>query len=177
MQKVFLIFGPSGSGKSTVAEEYAKKYNFLNYEIDRPGGSDGIDFYQIREQWDIFLNCGQPQPLLTELIQRAKKARKRGLVMSLPSMIPDHRLLATAQNAGLASIILYGTAEECLTAFRRREKETGRNFSDEHWFNYNALSYIKMGFSEYSSFRISTFINGKRIKLNKILDDISKRII
>jgi hypothetical protein len=176
MQKVILIFGPSGSGKSTVGEKLAKNQNFLHYEVDRSDGVDGIDFYDIRIQWDQFLIKSQPKPLFEIGVQRAREAGKNGIVFSFPSLIPDAELIKQAEQEGLHSVILYGTAEECLMAFRKREQETGRNLPIEHWLANNARSFIIMGFREFAEFRVSTFVEGNRKKLSLIIHEILIRM-
>jgi hypothetical protein len=175
MEKAFLLFGPSGSGKSTVALEFENRYEFLKYETDRSDELNGIDVLQIRAQWDLFHDYGQSKPLHDVLIHRAKESKKKGTVLSLPSMIPYSGFMKNAAQEGLPSIILYGLAEECFNSFRQRERETGRNLPDEHWLVNNPRSYIVMGFDEYASFRIPVFFNGKR-NLPRVVGEIIKRL-
>lgn len=176
MEKAILTFGPSGAGKSKISEAFAIKNNFLHYEADRWPDQDGIDFHNLRTEWELFLGQGNPKPLYEILISRAKAEKRKGTILSLPSMIPDSGLLFRAKQENLHSILLYGSAAECIESFLKREAETGRNLTLQHWYDNNHGTYMRMSSPEYAPLRVFVFNQGKRRDLNEVITEILGRM-
>lgn len=175
-EKAILVFGSSGAGKSKISEVFANESNFLHYEADRWPEQDGIDFHNLRAEWDVFLAQGDPKPLYEVLVSRAKAEKKKGTILSLPSMIVDSELLFRAKQVPLHSIILYGSAAECIESFLKREAETGRNLTLQHWYDNNHGTYMRMSSPECAPFRVFVFNQGKRRDLNEVITEILGRM-
>jgi hypothetical protein len=90
-------------------------------------------------------------------------------------MIPDLGLLLQAKQDALHSIILYGSAAECIEAFLKRKEEIRGNLSVEHWYSNNYDSYMKMSSPEFAPFRIFTFNQGERKEIDEVLIEIRKK--
>lgn len=176
IEKAILVFGPSGAGKSFISAEFAREYKFLHYEADRWPEQDGIDFHNLRTEWELFITQGDPKPLYEIMISRARAEKKNGAILSLPSMIPNSGLLLQAKQENLHSIILYGSAAECIESFLKREMETGRNLSSQHWYDNNCGFYMRMSSPEFAPFRVLAFNQGKRKDLKGVLAEILGRI-
>ena len=176
MKKVLLIFGPSGSGKTTIARELVKKFNFLHYDIDPfyPTG-DPIDNYHLRQEWNLYFDQGNPEALIEILNRRANEQNKDGIVLSFPSFILTPYLFSIAFQVGLKSIILFGSKDECLNAFLKREEQNERFLPPIHWEINNNHFYDAMCNSEYDKYRVLTFEKGNRRTMDEILKEIFEK--
>jgi hypothetical protein len=136
---------------------------------------DGIDQNGLRKQWDSFYINRAPEGLVEELTRQARQSQMIGSVLSLPSnAIIDHELLKFSEKYGLITILPFGEQEDCLKAFLERERET--NLGKQHWIQNNLRSYLEFSSAKYDRFRISTFVNSKRVPRNKLIGEIKKRL-
>lgn len=164
-KSILFVLGPSGAGKSSLGDALAG-HGFVHLEHDiYPESGDGIDVLGLREVWDAFLEGGWTQPLIDELLLRA--VRGRGVVLTFSGIVvlPTERLLL-ARDRGIAAVILYGTAADCLNAFLERERHTGRGLTLQHWVANNRQSYIAFSLPDLEPFRLPVFDSrGRRVDL------------
>lgn len=139
MSQILFIFGPSGVGKSTFAEWLVENYGFLHINFDR-WDNKGVDGKVIKNEMDKFFSDHQPTELRS-VIEKNLDMRK-GAVVTFPStVIPNISKIKMLKQSNIKTVILYGSEENCLNAFIKREKEIGRNLSKEHWHKYNDHLY------------------------------------
>lgn len=70
------------------------------------------------------------------------------------------RHIREAEQYGIRTIVLYGSAAECLAAFLRREEMTGRRLDQDFWIENNAGAYIWYSRHEFALYRMRAFSNG-----------------
>lgn len=166
--------GPSGAGKSFLGEQIAQLLNYVHIEGDDHEGENPIDVHGLRDAWDHFYPGNNFIPLRD--ILRIKAGSLPGTVLTLPSLVlPRADLLQNAVENNLLTIIVFGSAAECLDSFLAREQATGRNLDEQHWLNNNHHTYLRCSLPEYADFRLSTFINGQRRSAGELVNEISER--
>jgi hypothetical protein len=69
--------------------------------------------------------------------------------------------LASLKQAGIRVLVLYGTEEDCLAAFLKRERESGRNLTKEHWMGNNSDIHKLLGDPSYERYRLEVFQAGR----------------
>ena len=138
------LLGPSGAGKSKLSEWVAEDTGFLHIEIDRWPDGDGIDLAGLRNDWNTYLESGDPSRLAAAIRKRIRNARKQGAILSFPStLVLAVPQMKAAEEHGIRPIVLYGTDADCLGAFLRREAELGRGLATDHWVQNNARTYAQ----------------------------------
>jgi hypothetical protein len=173
---VFLL-GPSGSGKTQLAEWVAKDLQFVHIEIDRWPEGDGIDLAGLRKEWDAFLGSGQATDLASAICTRVNGARKDGAILSFPSnFVLPTPLMEAAEEQGLRFLILYGTGAECLEAFLRRERQTGRGLDADHWILNNAGTYAEFSRPEFSTHRLMGFEQSRHRVRGDLVAEAMRRL-
>jgi len=175
-EPILFLLGPSGTGKSTIARWVAEDLHFLHLEIDRYPDGDGIDLENLREEWNAFCD-GQLHPIASELRRRVHSARCSGAVVSFPSrLVLSLGQLLAAQSIGIRSVILYGTAAECISAFIRREKESGRGLTASHWRRNNESEYLQFSRPEFAPFRLTAFVSGEHLSRSDLIAKVKDRL-
>ncbi|TLD68681.1 hypothetical protein FEM03_21085 [Phragmitibacter flavus] len=166
--------GPSGAGKSYLSEQLAEHERLVFIEADLWPPVDGMIHHGLKPQWDrFFLSC-DPIPLLTELDQRAKTAKKSGIVLSFPGF-PILRQKHIAAARGMFRIIYFeGSPGQCLYSFLTRERDTGRNLNISHWSSNIDDFFAFLASGEVAANTVSVFTTeGKKRPFREINNDIS----
>ena len=172
------LLGPSGAGKTNLGSWLAKDRALLHLEIDRWPDGDGIDLEGLRAAWDSFLEIGGAGPLATLIRARAAAARRKGAVLSFPSgLVLTPALIRAAEQAGIRSVVLYGTAAQCLTAFLERERSTGRGLTQEHWVENNRGSYIEYSREEFAPYRFDMFTKRGRESRADLVSRVARQLL
>ena len=173
---IILLLGPSGSGKTTLGSWLAEDLGMLHLELDRPE-ADGIDLEGLRPEWDALIDTGQPADLASVIRGRAARAGRQGAVLTFTSlMILNVAVIHAAEQTGIRSLVLYGTREECLAAFLRREQATARGLTREYWEEHNDASLIQFSRAEFAPHRVSTFVKGERRTRADLVADVRTRL-
>lgn len=169
---LLLLLGPSGSGKSALGSALASTANFLHLELDQ-WPDDGIIKAGLRIEWRNFVERHQAEALSHELNRRAAQGDFKGVIASLPSVaVLPIALIERAKSSGITTVILYGSAADCLDSFLRREAQSGRNLAASHWATYNANPHIIHSLPEYAPYRVNAFSEGAHRTMGEILQDI-----
>lgn len=112
---ILFLLGPSGSGKSTLAAWVRDDLGLLHLEIDRFPQGNGIDLEGLRAEWDTYWTGMDARPLAAALKDRAVVACSPGVILSFPGgVVPSFQHMATAAQADIRVLVLYGTGAECL---------------------------------------------------------------
>ena len=173
---VFLL-GPSGAGKSTLGRWLAEDCGFHHIEIDRRVEGDGIDLAGLRPEWDAFYLNGEVTGLASSIRDRVSNVGATGAVLSFNSMLClDPRTIQAAERQGIRTFILYGSAADCLHTFLRREEAMRSGLDQAHWLRNNAQTYIEHSRTEYSPYRLRTFVMGKHRVRNEIVAEVQTRL-
>jgi hypothetical protein len=174
---IALLVGPSGAGKSTVGGWAQKDLGLLWLEAD-VWDSDGIDSHRLRGQWEAFYQSGDSRRLANTLRLRARKQNRAGTLLTLPSPVilsPAHAV-ASAEN-GLTVVVVWGSAENCLTAFMARERQNPRGIGEAHWQHYNRECVLVYAKEDYSALRLETFDqDGTRRPRSNLVAELAARL-
>jgi hypothetical protein len=154
---VIFVAGPSGAGKSTISEWIAIDLQFLHLDIDL-WYTNGIDYHGLQQEWTLFFRRRDPAPLASLLRERVAAASCSGAVLSFPSnVIFSLKKIKLARSVGIRTVILYGSAQQCIDAFLARERTNGRGLGVECWHHFNARAHATYGRSEYAAARVEAF--------------------
>lgn len=154
---VILVTGPSGVGKSTISQWVAADLQFIHYEMDL-WHVNGIDVHGFRQDWNVFFHQLDPAPLSKVIRMRVAEASCSGAVLSFPSnVIFTRKRINAAMSVGIRTVVLYGSARQCIDAFLDRERTNGRGLSIERWHRFNARVHARYGRSEYDDVRVEAF--------------------
>lgn len=173
---VFLL-GPSGAGKSTLASWLAEDSALLHLEIDA-FPNDGIDAAGLRAEWDSFWSNASASALVIAIQTRVAAAGTPGAVLSFPStLVLSLTHLNVLRNAGVTSLVLYGSAAGCLDAFLEQDAKVRRVNGDpvEHWLANNQHAYFTFSRPEYAPFRVAVFRNGGRVPREDLVAEVQRR--
>src|SRR5205809_846247 len=132
MTPILFILGPSGAGKTTLAENLGKNCKFLHLDFDL-SKVDGVNQAGLREEWNPFVSHRRFEPLIESIRKKIVKPLKGASVTCPSGVVLPRDLLIKMKLFGVECVIMYGSRADCLAAFLRREKETGRGFNEEHW--------------------------------------------
>lgn len=172
---VVLLLGLSGSGKTTLGSWLAEDLGMLHLDLDRAEG-DGIDMEGLRPQWEALV-AGQPDGFARVIHTRAASARRQGAVLTFISdMTLSVAVIHAAEARGIRAMVLYGTREECLSAFLAREQATGRGLTREYWAEHNDDALIHFSRAEFAPHRISAFVRGERRARADLVADVRRRL-
>jgi hypothetical protein len=173
---LIFILGPSGSGKSTIGQWLSEDFDLLHIEVDRWPDGDGIDLAGIRTEWDLYIN-GSTSPLVSMLSSRVRQAAKSGAVLTFPGgLVPSSALIIASREAGITTVVLYGSDAECLDAFLAREEATGRRLRADHWIRNNSDSYALFSLPKYAPWRLAAFQPDGRRSRAAIVEEIERRL-
>jgi hypothetical protein len=158
-----------------IGQWLAEGLDLLHIEVDRWPDGDGIDLAGIRTEWDLYLG-GSIAPLITALRSRVRQAAKSGAVLTFPgTLVLTPALIIASGDAGITTIVLYGSGAECVDAFLAREEETGRRLSADHWIENNSESYAHFSLPEYAPWRLAVFQSDRRRSRAAIVKQIATR--
>ena len=174
---ILFLLGPSGAGKSTLAAWVAEDLGLTHFEIDRYPDGDGIDLAGLRPEWDAFLARGQVAGLAAAIRDRAARERGRGAVLSFPSnlVLPVPHMQA-AEAAGIRCLVLFGTREECLGPFLRRERGLGRGLDVGHWLYNNAGPQAAWAGPDYATYRLAGFAGPDHRTRPDLVTEVRRRL-
>jgi hypothetical protein len=174
---ILFVLGLSGIGKTQLGEWVSEDLNFLWIEIDRWPEGDGIDLANLRAEWDALWNACQAHAIAATLRARVLSAGTNGAVITFPSRVVfSAQQLAVLEQAGIQVLVLYGTEQDCLAAFLKREKESGRNLPKEHWLTNNSDLYERLGDRSYESYRLDVFQFGQRLDRAAMVAVVKERV-
>jgi adenylate kinase family enzyme len=174
---ILFLLGPSGSGKTRLGGWLAEDLQMLHLEIDRWPGGDGIDLEGLRTEWNAFLGAGQATSLATAIRGRTRQAGAHAAVLSFPSsLVLAGTSIRAAEEHGIQSLVLYGSAAECLRAFLARERATGRRLDQDHWMQNNAGPYIAYSQEEFAPYRLDAFTGGAHRTRADLVEDVRRRM-
>jgi Shikimate kinase len=174
---VLFVLGPSGAGKSTLGRVVAEDLGFLWIEIDTWPAPDAIDVEGLRTEWDRFLNTGQAAELATALRMKATSKKSGGVVLTFPSMVvfhPGHFI--GLERTGIQVVVLYGSQQDCLAAFLRRERVLNRNLTQDHWKQHNTESHRLFSEPYYAPYRLMAFQDGQPRDRNELVTAVRERV-
>lgn len=177
---IVFVLGPSGAGKSTLGRRLEQNTDLLHLEIDQFPEYDGIDVANLRAEWDSFFINGVARPMVDALRARIAAQRRAGITLTFPNLLvltPEQ--LNVLAHEGVTSLILYGTASECLDSFVASEAVHRRLSGADpisHWITNNQNSYMIFSRPEYGAFRFPVFNNGRRLADAKLVAEIRRRI-
>lgn len=165
-----LLLGPSGVGKSCVAKTLANAKGLYFLELDKYG-EDVVTMLGMRSQWDAFYFHGSAEALSSEFSARASTANRQAVVASIPggAVLPRAQIEA-ARRAGIAVVVLYGSADDCLRAFLDREATNGRGLTVADWQRNNAGLHEIYFEPEYAEIRVETFRHGTHRPIDSITE-------
>lgn len=175
-QTIWLILGPSGVGKSSFGDWLATEQNWLHLEIDRYPAGDGIDLNNLRPEWNEFYEGGKAKRLGEAVQQRLEANAKAYGVLTFPgNLILSPSLVIAATQARIRTIYLYGSKAHCISAFLKREEQTGRNLDLNHWITNNCTSYKQVGELALAPYRIHVFTQiGTRRPHSEVFETLLK---
>lgn len=174
---ILFLFGPSGAGKTTLGQWVAEDQDFLWIEIDCWPECDGIDLANLRAEWDELWNHCQAGAIGNALRARVVSKGARGAILTFPSLVVFSALqLASLKQAGIRVLVLYGTQQDCLAAFLKRERESGRNLTEEHWRRNNCDTHKRLGDPSYDPYRLTMFQAGHFLGRPALLDAVKKHV-
>jgi adenylate kinase family enzyme len=174
---VLFVLGPSGAGKTTLGQFIAEDLDFLWIEIDAWLAPDPIDIEELRIEWDRFLNTGQAAELATALRMKASSKKASGIVLTFPSMVvfyPTHFM--GLERTGINVVVLYGSQQDCLAAFLRRERILNRNLTEDYWKRHNTESHRFFSEPSYAPYRLMAFQDGEPRSRAELMAAVRERI-
>ena len=173
---ILFLLGPSGSGKSQLASWVAADLDFLHLEIDRFPDGDGLDLEGLRAEWDHYWIGGNAGPLVTVLTERVANANRAGVILSFPgNLVPFPAQMATAEQAGVCVVLLYGAGADCLRSFLERERDLARGLDEGFWTTNNACSYAMLSSPRFDDYRLCAFSHGEHRPRSELVGEIAQR--
>jgi hypothetical protein len=169
---IIFILGLSGAGKSTLGRELQNRLDFLHIEQDIPNGGNGIDDWGFRAEWGARLEIGGAEKLADRLRSFALQHKKVGVAVTFDSLaLPSIAEITHTKTAGINTIILYGTDQECLSSYLKRESAND-DFGENHWNKYNLSSSEKFKKPEYGPYKLSSFENGEHKPVDSLIEEL-----
>ena len=175
MFMIWLVFGPSGVGKTSFGHWLATERHWMHLEIDLEG-IDGIDYHDLRAEWDEFLR-GSAHHFRQTIEERMKASGASDGVLTFPGcfvLTPD--CVINASHAGIGTIYLYSSQKQCLKSFLERERHSGRNYGREHWYLNRHDVFAQLRRREYIRYRVEVFTRGGSRRLHaEVFGELLKR--
>lgn len=184
---IFFILGPSGVGKTTLCDHLAL-HGMLHINFDRPD-CNGVDQEGLRSEWNAFLDDRNPQTLAEAIRHRVRGAARGGATITCPSgIVPSattdaigprlcRRYLSQLSATGFCTVILYGSRDDCIRAFLRREAGSGRGLGQNHWDENNHYWAHKFQPTDFAEKIVLTFRNGAHRPLAELVAEILSRVV
>jgi hypothetical protein len=169
--KILLVYGLSATGKTRLGKYLEKEKGWLFIEVDIPRGDgwDGIDVNGLRECWNQFSATGDCSPLVSELSARARKAKAPGVVLCFPSRRELEKKHRAALKGKVALIYLVGKQEYCLREFLAREEREPRGLAPDHRRVNNSGIGEQLKDPELKEYQIDVFnSDGTRIPIESV---------
>ena len=131
----------------------------------------------LRPEWDAFYLNGEVTSLASSIRNRVSDVGADGAVLSFTSLLClDPRTIQAAERQGIRTIILYGSAADCLHSFVHREEATRSGLGQAHWLQYNAQTYLEHSQTEYSPYLLRTFVMGKHRARDELVAEVQTRL-
>ena len=73
-------------------------------------------------------------------------------------------------------LILYGTEEECLESFLKRERESGRELPREHWLRNNSDTHKRLGDPSYERYCLQGCLAGRFLARAALVAAVKKHV-
>ena len=108
---------------------------------------------------------------------RAVAEGRCGVIISFPSGVaPPSEYLAVMSAVGIQVLVPFGTKEECLGAFLKREREEGTNRDAEYWNTNNLQQHAHFSSSSFAAYRIAAFEGGRFRSRAALISEVRSRI-
>jgi len=174
---ILFVLGPSGAGKTTLGEWVEEDLHFLWIELDRWMESDGVDQANLRPEWNELMDRCQAGAIAKSLRAQVLEKSDRGAILTFSSrLVFSTSQLASLEHAGIRVLVLYGSQEDCLAAFLKREQESGRNLPKEHWLGNNLDTHERLGDPIYERYRLQVFQAGRFLDRATLMAAVKKHI-
>jgi adenylate kinase family enzyme len=162
MKPILFVLGPSGAGKSVVSKAFHRSYSFLHVDIDQDRDSKhGFELNHFPAQWDRDISLIDFTQLGREIQRRITQQAHAGAVISVPTThVFSSIQLVMAYRAGLSTVVLWGTEQQCIQARRVRSKKNRKRFNEkdvERYKEKNRRTFETYSRSEYDRYRIEVF--------------------
>ena len=162
MSPILFVLGPSGSGKSEISKAFQECYSFLHVDIDQDRDSKhGFELNNFPAQWDRDVSLIDFTQFALEIQHRVTQQTAAGSVISVPTIhVFSSDQLAIASRAGVWTVILWGTEQQCIQARRTRSKKNKKRFNEkdvERYLRRNRRTFETYSRSEYDQYRIVVF--------------------
>ena len=172
---IVFILGLSGVGKSKLGE-YSEDSDFLYIEQDSTEGN-GIDIWGLRNDWDNYLNDHSASSLAKTIREKTELKVKKGAVLTFSSVVTlSIKDIECAKQSGINTILLYGTDDDCLNSYLKREQESGRGYGKNRWLKYNTDSSAKFSSNDYEPFREQVFDNHEHKSRSYLIEMVNNKI-
>jgi hypothetical protein len=100
----------------------------------------------------------------------------RGAILTFPSRVAfSTDQIVALDNSGIRVLILYGTVENCLESFLRREQESGRGLSRDFWLHNNSDIHERLGDPSYERHRLQVFQAERRLDRAALIAAVKER--
>lgn len=132
---ILFLGGLSGAGKTSFARDYLHgRRGWCHLEIDVDEG-DGMVEHGLKAKWDKFFDAPHnPKPMHQELLERARQAERKHVVLSFSSRQIFTKDKLVAGRGYFHFAYLYGDPGRCLQSFLERKRaQEGPKGKDHDW--------------------------------------------
>jgi hypothetical protein len=156
VKAILFVLGPSGVGKSHLSKKLAQN-GFLYVHIDTDRKTSSFAANGFPKEWDEDFQRVNVAELVAALRSRVDN-RDAGAVVSFPTVyVFTPEMLADACNLGVTPLLLWGTAEHCMSAAEERIRKKGMAFDHTRYQRLNGPALRAYGRCEYDTFRVHAF--------------------
>jgi hypothetical protein len=172
----------------------AAQHGMVHINLDQDG--DAALKEGVKLGWETFAtnipNVRNPRQFVEEIRRRIMSSGAKGAVVTctsgvMPSILPgdsggllSKEYVCRMRDAGICTVVLYGSTADCMSSFLEREKTTGRNIGDSSfWQGNNGMWYDQSRFSvpEFQGLIVHAFANGKHRVVQEMVEEIQKRFM
>lgn len=162
MNPILFVLGPSGVGKSEISRAFQERYSFLHIDIDQDRNSKhGFELNDFPARWDTDVSLIDFTYLAKEIQHRVTQESSAGSVFSVPTThVFSSEHLTMASRAGVSTVILWGTEQQCIEARRARSKKNRKRFNEkdvDRYMRKNRRTLETYSRSEYDQYRVMVF--------------------
>jgi shikimate kinase len=133
MNPILFVLGPAGVGKSDVSKAFQENCSFLHVDIDQDRDSKhGFELNDFPAQWDRDIRLIDFSQIAREIQRRVTQQSHAGAVISVPTIhVFSSQQLAMASSAGLSTVVLWGTEQQCIQARHIWSKKNRKRFNEK----------------------------------------------
>jgi hypothetical protein len=151
--QIVIMLGPSGAGKTRLSDDWAAVFGWLHIDTD---DTDRLRHYRLKEAWGAFYDAdnANPKPLIHRVEQLIADAGKAGAVVSFRcSIVPSRSRINVARAAGIVTVVLWGTPEQCEQSARQRRDD----FTHKQYVAATRRIFKAYSGSEFDDIRVGAF--------------------